>query len=115
MANIVPTIGRKVWYFSTPCAAPQDATITSIDPGPPGHIGVTVQPFGHQAFHEIVRLLQPGEQNDIAPYATWMPYQMGQAAKNETLAKSPAAAEAAAGAGRSGRVPICPMCNRGLV
>lgn len=89
---ILPTVGRKVWFFPNGCTnlhsyphcidktMPMDATITF----PWSDRMVNLQVIDHigqvHAFNNV-HLVQPAD--DVyepgTPYATWMPFQVGQA------------------------------------
>lgn len=87
MSSIVPTIGRKVWYWSasTSCVNDDkqafDATViyvhnpTTVDLMVTNHAGTTYNV-------RSANLRDPGFFADChsvpAPYATWMPFQVGQ-------------------------------------
>lgn len=92
---IPPTPGRVVWYY--PSQHEIDAkTITLIDPAKPLAATVAhvfddrlvnlsiVDQVGAQFRRTSVQLLQeddPVPHTSEGPYATWMPFQLGQAAK----------------------------------
>lgn len=112
MTNIVPTVGRIVWFYERVehdhHGAPGILTI-----GPQAGIvaGVFEAQFKYannkaylltlsvcnpsSGVHrgvERVPLIQEGEKAPtLGPYCTWMPYQIGQAAQTEGVAKRVAA------------------------
>lgn len=106
MKKIVPTVGRKVWFW--PCEAdlekldavrisdqPFDATVVHID-GDTGGASpdfiVKLSVFDHEGNQlptQTAMLLMPEDYDSInarqavgLSYATWMPYQSQQAAKS---------------------------------
>lgn len=107
---IKPTVGRKVWYRPSKhdtvgpvpmttagsvehgTAAPLDATVIAV--WGDRMVNVLVTDVVGRHFPVLsVDLLQPGDEprkdadgNVIGRYCEWMPYQVGQAAKDETAA-----------------------------
>lgn len=80
---IVPTIGRKVWYFGGRGEPEQDATVIDVH----GTRCVTlfvINREGTTSTQRSVILVQEGDPIPIGACATWMPYQIGQAAKTLT-------------------------------
>ncbi len=106
---ITPTPGRVVWYW--PSQAEIDAkSITVIDQSQPlaatvAHVWhdrmvnlSVVDQAGAQFRRTSVQLLQQGDERprtSEGPFAEWMPYQLGQAAK----AAEPVTAEQVTGIG----------------
>jgi hypothetical protein len=107
MSTIIkPTVGRKVWYFTSarhhegftagePDNQPYDATILFADNDRDvnllvvDHLGITQTCVGVQLFQE-------GDDTPRGAHARWMPYQTGQAAKAEKAAgAAPAATDTA--------------------
>lgn len=95
--TITPTVGRVVWFyptsntahadFSPPVAGePLAAIIAAVLPGHPVDI-VNLAVFDAMGFahaRTMVPLLQDGDElPEGGFYATWMPYQIGQAKKAE--------------------------------
>lgn len=92
---IKPTIGRIVHYHQNGSSRsplcydlgqPHAAIIAFVHTD----IWVTLTVMGHDGVARpiaSVQLVQPGEPTPIPghDYCTWMPYQMGQAAKTESL------------------------------
>lgn len=95
---MIPTIGRRVWYWPTA----EEAVIGSIDPTQPFDAGVVFvhapgnavpvvnlviakHNGGQVFFKEGVELFTPHvsglDYAGLGGYATWMPYQVAQAAK----------------------------------
>ena len=77
---IKPTIGRKVWFFDAPGTPEQDATVIDV------HGDRCVSLFvinrgGTTSNQRSVILVQEGDAIPAGSHATWMPYQVGQAAK----------------------------------
>lgn len=83
---IEPTVGRIVWVW---CNDLQQHPLAAIINGviSPHRISVTV--FHRTGITEGVELdLYQGDgEKPLYPYAEWMPYQKGQAAKTEALEK----------------------------
>lgn len=83
---IEPTVGRIVWYRDRrgdvqPCAA----IVTWVHSVRRINLAV-FEADGLARGEEDVWLAQEGEEIPQGPYAEWMPYQKGQAAKYEALA-----------------------------
>lgn len=95
---IVPTVGRVVWYYPTATdeingAGPLAALVAHVHSNDKVNLAVF---DANGANHGLVgvRLLQDGDFAEVDEgYATWMPYQLGQAAKTEA-AEAKAAAPA---------------------
>jgi hypothetical protein len=99
-SSITPTIGRKVWFWAsedfidaTDCVPEDpkqafDATVIYVHSD--GNVNLSVVDHrGEQGLVENCELRDPGEGDEHGgeeDYATWMPYQMGQAAKKEPSA-----------------------------
>jgi hypothetical protein len=89
LADIVPTIGRKIWYWPAPGEGvvhdPKqafDATVVCVH----GHDRVNLAVKDHdgsQRNRGNVVLWNGVGDEPSRPYAAWMPYQKGQAAKTE--------------------------------
>lgn len=89
---IKPTVGRVVWYFhagQSHESEPQAALVVSVI----DDMTINVAGFEHDgtpfAQHNVL-LLSDGESYGNpsgGPWAKWMPYQHGQAAKTEALEK----------------------------
>lgn len=97
---IEPTIGRVVWIYgrgcdeddepTTPEDKPEMAHIADCWLGKDGRWYLNVGGLDHEGhfFNErIVQLVQEFKHPTVSnrPFATWMPYQKGQAAKTEAL------------------------------
>lgn len=81
---IEPSVGRIVWVFhltSTPLAGIITSVISNEE------ITVTVFDLGHERHQKMPLLQTDADYKGETPYATWMPYQKGQAAKTEALEK----------------------------
>jgi hypothetical protein len=99
MNSILPTIGRKIWLFQSALHAGVldakqafDASIVFVHPS--GNVNVAGtdhagQPFG---LHDVP-LRDPGvaDEHGTSIFATWMPYQVGQARGNEANKTEPRA------------------------
>lgn len=84
---IVPTIGRVVWYWEGGPHGPDNqaraALVAYVWTDRMVNLAV-FDPNGIPYNRTSVRLLQEGEAIDPGEeYAEWMPYQIGQAKKNE--------------------------------
>ena len=88
---MVPTIGRRVWYWprhdefdlALDGKQPFDAGVIFVHPN--GEVSLMVTSHsGHQFHKDYVRLQQPADDDylKVGGYATWMPYQVAQAAKS---------------------------------
>lgn len=87
--HITPTIGRKLWYFPSsydtieqgPDQQPLDATVCYV--WPDGTVNLAVHDWhGYPWTRSRVNLVQEGGvPPSNAGYATWMPFQVAQAAK----------------------------------
>jgi hypothetical protein len=86
---ISPTPGRIVWYTPTPhdgIATLNDQPLAAIVAGVHNDRLVNLAVFdsyGNTQQRSNVTLVQPGEDAPNHAHATWMPYQVGQAAKTE--------------------------------
>ncbi len=87
---IKPTVGRMVWYYQNPLVykgslVKQRAAIICYVHDD-GLINLSVfDEQGHSYPALGVQLVQEGEETPSNYYATWMPYQIGQAKKTEEL------------------------------
>ena len=92
---IKPTIGRKVWYWPSELdkgsmsvrdnKQPLDATIVFVATDNLVNLCV-LDHIGRPFCRPEVLLLQvQADADEIRPFAEWMPYQKGQAAKTEQL------------------------------
>lgn len=89
---IAPTIGRKVWYW--PSSGDPIGAMSVIDPEKPFDATIVyvtsdryvnlliIDHEGQLHQRHAVWLSQAGEDAAPLPYAEWMPYQKGQAAKS---------------------------------
>lgn len=90
--HIAPSIGRVVWYFPSghdtieqgPDGQPLAAMVAYV--WPDGSINIAVHDWhGYPWSRSKVRLVQDGEEvPEGSGYATWMPFQIGQAKKAES-------------------------------
>lgn len=95
---IPPTVGRVVWFYKYAEGQGHKGPLV-------GHVckvhsdrlvNLFVINEEGQSFSCIaVRLVQPNEEVPAADYCTWMPYQVGQAAKAEAAERELAAVKAA--------------------
>ncbi len=96
MPSIIPTVGRKVWYYEDANQAePIDGTIVrvchdgdEVTPTTPCNVFI-VEPGGNTRL--IPRISASDEAANV-PHYRWMPYQQAKAA--EEVAKVPLSAEA---------------------
>lgn len=87
MSTITPTVGRKVWFYSTSSIftkldkkTPMDATVTYVHEDGTVNLSVTDH-TGISNTRRNVSLSDPQDHDshENGEYATWMPYQVGQA------------------------------------
>lgn len=84
MTIIEPTPGRIVWFWpegESPNQKPQAAIVVGVQ----GTRLVNLMAFsywGEPATHLDVPVIQEGDPKPRQRYATWMPYQLGQAKKH---------------------------------
>jgi hypothetical protein len=94
---IKPTNGRVVWYYPDGLKGldagdqPRPATVAYVHSDNCINIGY-LDVNGNPKNATSVRLLQDDEPAPAFPFAMWMPYQKGQAAKTEQLEKQVAGA-----------------------
>jgi hypothetical protein len=88
---ITPTVGRVVWFYprgSKPSDQPHAAIIAHVWSDTCVNLAIfdaNGQPYPQG--HTSILLIQEGsEVPSGGNYCTWMPYQLGQAAKYEALA-----------------------------
>lgn len=90
-AVIEPTPGRIVWYWPAPndnipalAGKPLAATVAAVHDT--RTVNLTVfDAYGNLHSRQSVHLVQPEDDPVFVPYAQWMPYQVGQAAKTEQV------------------------------
>jgi hypothetical protein len=94
---IKPTVGRKVWYrpsqfdqsgegmMVTNSDQPLDATIVAVASDEIINL-VVFDAVGKQFVRLSTPLMQEGAGSTAGGYAEWMPYQVGQAKKQESAA-----------------------------
>lgn len=81
---IKPTVGRVVLFFPVEGAPPQAATIAAVHTDTEVNLGVFLQ-GGSVSGYTNVPLLDENQAPPMSgPFCTWMPYQLGQAAKTES-------------------------------
>lgn len=96
---ITPTIGRQVWFFRAGANLETDqaeaATVCYVH----GESMVNLHVIDHNGVARAetsVSLRQPEDPPwETTPFADWMPYQKGQAARTEQLEKAAAPGGAA--------------------
>lgn len=101
MTKIIPTVGRKVWYFPSTDqfdddttmiqhkrdgeVQPLDATVIAVYADDIVNLSI-FDIHGHIFCRRNVKLLSDGERRpSMGRYAEWMPYQIGQAKKDDPL------------------------------
>lgn len=91
MSAIQPTPGRVVWYYPAPHdgiaqlnGQPLAAIVAGVHNDNLVNLAV-FDAYGNSQQRSNVHLVQPGNERPNSAHATWMPYQVGQAAKNEQL------------------------------
>lgn len=84
---IEPTVGRIVIFRPNGVAGIEQAAIVTAVHDPRLINLFAFPPRAHETAHTIegVQLLQHGDRIPDGPFAEWMPYQKGQAAKAEKL------------------------------
>lgn len=87
---IKPTIGRVVWFYKYVPGqghkGPLAAHVCAVHSD--RHVNLMViDEVGVPRGELTVTLVQENEECPAADYCCWMPYQIGQAAKTEALAK----------------------------
>jgi hypothetical protein len=87
MARIIPTVGRKVWFYGTPeQAEPFDATVIAVREdglasGPDAFCNLyVINDGGSVEVHKNVQVHELGAP-EFFPCFRWMPYQKQQAEK----------------------------------
>ena len=90
---IHPTPGRVVWYYPTPedgiarlKGQPLAAIIAGVHSDRLVNLAV-FDSYGNAQQRSYVKLAQPDEERPNFAHATWIPYQIGQAAKTEQVEK----------------------------
>jgi len=90
--KIKPTVGRVVWYYPNgkmdldAGAQPWAATIAYVHSDTCVNLGLT-DPNGNHGAATSVALVQEEDPIPHHAFCTWMPYQIGQAAKTEHLSR----------------------------
>lgn len=89
---IRPTVGRIMWYWPIKerrGAEPLAAIVTCVHGDHMVNFCV-FEPNGMPSPRTSVPIVQDGSPHSIgdSPYAEWMPYQLGQAAKTEAALKA---------------------------
>ena len=96
MPRIEPTIGRVVWFWPRTYMATDSGNLGKDQPYTAQvcfvhkNGAINVAGYRHDGTHftaQSVHLVQDGDEAPEGPYAEWMPYQKGQAAKTEQLEK----------------------------
>ena len=100
---ISPTPGRVVWYTPTPHdgiatlnGQPLAAIVAGVHDDRLVNLAI-FDAYGNTQQRSNVRLVQPGDAVPDFAHATWMPHQVGQAAKTEAAVAVADVAIAAAG------------------
>ena len=82
---ITPTVGRRVWFWSSSPSAqvqPYDAGIAYVHSDRMINISWSDHQ-GNMRSQTSVPLVQPGDLKPSAFYCEWMPYQVGQVKKHK--------------------------------
>lgn len=80
---IQPTVGRIVWFYDPALTDKvMGAMIAAVNDDGTVNLMVSTT-FGTPMSAMMVQLVQAGERTPQGRYCTWMPYQIGQAAKTE--------------------------------
>jgi hypothetical protein len=90
-AVITPTPGRVVWFYPAEHdgigrlnGQPLAAIVAGVHNDNLVNLAV-FDAYGNSQQRSNVHLVQPGKDRPNSAHATWMPYQVGQAAKTEQL------------------------------
>jgi hypothetical protein len=93
MSNIIPTIGRRVWFWPgladtinslmADTHQPFDAGVIFVHPDNTVNLAVTTHDGQHFTRFGVVILPADAEPNPEHSVAQWMPYQAAQAKKQE--------------------------------
>jgi len=91
MDLIIPTVGRKVYYYADESqAAPIDATIIKVHGTPASSTPYTSVNLRvtdpDTAVSRLEASVQAGDEHTDGRHYRWMKYQLGQAAKQSTSA-----------------------------
>jgi len=78
MTLIIPTIGRKVWFYEGAGSQEQDATVIDVHGDRLVSLFVISRGGETSAKHSVM-LVQDGDETPVTRHAKWMPYQVGQA------------------------------------
>lgn len=90
-AVITPTPGRVVWYYPAPHDGigqlngyPLAAIVAGVHNDNLVNLAV-FDAYGNSQQRSNVHLVQPGDAVPDSAYVSWMPYQVGQAAKHQAV------------------------------
>lgn len=88
---IAPTPGRIVWFHPAPHdgiatlnGQPLAAIVAGVHSDRLINLAV-FDAYGNTQQRSNVHLVQPGDETPDSAHATWMPYQVGQAAKHQAV------------------------------
>jgi hypothetical protein len=89
MATVIkPTVGRVVYYYPARGTTEQAAIVAAVLSDDHVNLGV-FNADGRQQPERGVKLVQGDEKPpETGHYCTWMPFQLGQAAKTEAAEKA---------------------------
>ncbi len=94
---IKPTIGRVVWFYKAVAGqshkGPLAAIVTKVHFDTMVNLAVFNEDGVSHGETSVILKQDPQEFDPACNFCEWMPYQVGQAAKYEDLAKSMAATE----------------------
>jgi len=96
MPTIKPTIGRVVWAYITDMNRGRIGPLAGVISFVHSEQMVNLMVIGEDGTptpKTSVQLVQEGNEAPMGDYCTWMPYQLGQAAKTEQAEKMAAAAK----------------------
>lgn len=80
MNNIVPTVGRKVWFYNDPLQVePLDATIVRVFGNTPDACVNLHVKAANTANSWVETSVQVGDMNSLGRHYRWMPYQQAKA------------------------------------
>ena len=86
MTTIIPTVGRKVWYYgSNEQTEPIDATVIKVHGEPTPQSPVNLFVVGPEGDTFTKTEVVVGDESTEGTHYRWMPYQQAQASKEGTV------------------------------